>query len=64
MEPLDSHLDTTSAEFAANREHLQALVDDLGRRVAAAREGGGPKYVARHREQGKVPVRERIARCR
>ena len=24
--------------------------------------GGGPKYVARHREQGKLPVRERIER--
>src|SRR5262245_16033120 len=61
MDPLDSHLDTASPEFAANRGHLQNLVDDLRQRVAAAREGGGAKYLARHREQGKVPVRERIA---
>ncbi len=27
-----------------------------------AREGGGPKYLERHREQGKLPVRERIDR--
>src|SRR5438270_1974634 len=60
MDPLESHLDTVSADFAANRERLQSLVDELRRRVAAAREGGGAKYVARHREQGKMPVRERI----
>src|SRR5205809_740431 len=61
MEPLESHLDTASAEFAANRTQLQRLVDELNQRLAAAREGGGAKYVARHREQGKMPVRERIA---
>src|SRR5207249_1555208 len=27
-----------------------------------ARQGGGPRYVQRHREQGKLPVRERIDR--
>src|SRR5262249_51925941 len=27
-----------------------------------AREGGGPKYIERHRAQGKLTVRERIAR--
>src|SRR6478672_1012914 len=61
MEPLSTHLDTASSDFAANREQLQALVDDLNQRLAAARLGGGPKYLARHKEQGKVPPRERIA---
>jgi len=61
MEPLESHLDTASGEFKANRERIQGLVDELNRRLAAARLGGGEKYVARHREQGKVPPRERIA---
>src|SRR5437016_2439225 len=61
MEPLESHLDITSAEFAANRTYLQRLVDELAQRLATAREGGGAKYVARQREQGKMPVRERIA---
>src|SRR5438477_10609350 len=61
MEPLETHLDTASAEFATNRDQMQRLVDELRQRLAAAREGGGPKYVARHREQGKMPVRERIA---
>src|SRR5437667_2829409 len=61
MEPLETHLDAASPELAANRDYLEALVDELRQRVAAAREGGGAKYLARHREQGKMPVRERIA---
>src|SRR4030095_15394880 len=28
---------------------------------AGAREAGGPKYLERHRQQGKLPVRERIS---
>ena len=60
MEPLDSHLDTNSSDFRQNRERIQGLVDELERRLAAARLGGGPKYLARHKEQGKVPPRERL----
>jgi 3-methylcrotonyl-CoA carboxylase beta subunit/propionyl-CoA carboxylase len=61
MDPIESHLDTSSADFQANRERIAALVAELQEKLAAAREGGGEKYVARHREQGKMPVRERIA---
>jgi len=61
MEPLETHLDTTSDDFKANRERVQQLVDDLNHRLAETRQGGGPKYLARHKEQGKVPVHERIA---
>jgi 3-methylcrotonyl-CoA carboxylase beta subunit/propionyl-CoA carboxylase len=39
---------------------MLALLGDLKARTAQVREGGGPRYVARHREQGKLPVRERI----
>ena len=60
MERLTSHIDTTSAEFRANRERTEALVNDYRARLDRVREGGGPKYVARHRVQGKLPVRERI----
>ncbi len=60
MDVLPSHIKTTSAEFADNRSRMLALLADLRARTAEAREGGGPKYVARHREQGKLPVRERI----
>ncbi|MFM8532131.1 MAG: carboxyl transferase domain-containing protein [Acidimicrobiia bacterium] len=60
MDRLPSHIDTTRAEFRANRERMAALVNDYRARLDRVREGGGPKYVARHREQGKLPVRERI----
>ena len=39
---------------------MRALVEEHRRRVEAVRQGGGAKYVARHREQGKMPVRERL----
>src|SRR3954468_18765422 len=60
MEPLDSHLDVNSSDFKQNRERIASLVEELEHRLAAARQGGGPKYLARHKEQGKVPPRERI----
>ena len=60
MDTLTSHVKTDSPLFVANRERMLALVGELRTRVARVREGGGPKYVERHREQGKLPVRERI----
>src|SRR5216684_3889068 len=61
MEPLQTHLDSKSDEFHRNAAALQTLVDELNHRLPTARQGGGPKYVARHKDQGKVPPRERIA---
>ena len=61
MDVLSSHINPDSAEFLANRARMTALVAQLRERHAAAREGGGPKYVERHRQQGKLPVRERVA---
>src|ERR671918_296176 len=39
---------------------MEALVAELRKRTATVRQGGGPRYLQRHREQGKLPVRERI----
>ncbi len=60
MDVLTSQIRTDSAEYRSNRERLLALVTELGERHAQVKEGGGPKYMARHREQGKLPVRERV----
>ena len=60
MLPLETHIDRRSELFRSNHERMTALVAELTERTAAVREGGGPKYVERHREQGKLPVRERI----
>jgi acetyl-CoA carboxylase carboxyltransferase component len=62
MTVLVSHVDPADPTFLANRERTQQLVAELRAREAAAREGGGAKYVQRHREQGKLPVRDRIAK--
>jgi acetyl-CoA carboxylase carboxyltransferase component len=62
MNVLPTHIDPTDPTFQANRAHMQQLVDELRAHLARAREGGGPKYVQRHRDQGKLPVRERIDR--
>ncbi|HEY3159191.1 MAG TPA: carboxyl transferase domain-containing protein [Vicinamibacterales bacterium] len=62
MQRLLSRLRTDSPEFTANHDKMTALVAQLRERIAQAREGGGPRYLQRHREQGKLPVRERIDR--
>ncbi len=62
MDVLETHVRPDSPEFRENEARMQALVEDLRRRLARAREGGGAKYLQRHREQGKLPVRERLER--
>src|SRR5262245_1842287 len=62
MLPLETHVDTADPVFQANRDRMDQLVVDLRARLARAREGGGPKALERARAQGKLPVRERIAR--
>jgi acetyl-CoA carboxylase carboxyltransferase component len=57
MVAIDTHVDPSDAVFAANRERMQQLVAELRERTKAARLGGGQKYLDRHREQGKLPVR-------
>jgi acetyl-CoA carboxylase carboxyltransferase component len=62
MVALESNINSTDAAFQANRQHMERLVSELRERLARARQGGGVKYVERHRGQGKLPVRERIER--
>jgi acetyl-CoA carboxylase carboxyltransferase component len=60
MDILDTHVDTASEQFQANRDRMTALVAELGERTALVKQGGGAKYLERHRAQGKLPARERI----
>jgi hypothetical protein len=62
MQSLETNIVPTEPSFFANRERMQQLVAELRKRLSRARDGGGAKYVERHREQGKLPVRERIDR--
>jgi 3-methylcrotonyl-CoA carboxylase beta subunit len=57
---LESHVDTRSAEFQANRAHHEALARQLAERLAQVRQGGGARALRRQREQGKKTARERV----
>jgi len=57
---LSSHVDPSSPEFQENRAHMDTLVAELRERLSAARAGGSAAAVKRHRDQGKLMVRERI----
>src|SRR4051794_13661172 len=60
MDRLPTHVDLAADEFRRNQERMSALLAQLRERTAQVRLGGGEKYLQRHREQGKLPVRERI----
>ena len=62
MHVLHSQIQTGSAEFQANDRTMRALVAEMREREALVRQGGGPRYMARHRSQGKLPARDRIER--
>jgi acetyl-CoA carboxylase carboxyltransferase component len=60
---LQSRLDPASEESRVNVARMTALVSELRERTAAVSErgaGGDDKSISRHRERGKLPVRERI----
>ncbi|NWF70170.1 MAG: methylcrotonoyl-CoA carboxylase [Chloroflexi bacterium] len=60
MEILESQISTQDERYQANYAHNTALAQELRERLAAAAQGGGEKYQQRHRDQGKLFVRERI----
>ena len=60
MPVLESHVDPHAPEFRENLAHMDGLEAKLRERLAAAREGGGAHAKSRQREQGKLPVRERV----
>jgi acetyl-CoA carboxylase carboxyltransferase component len=60
MDVIESRIDHSSDQFRANQERMSALVTELRGRTDVVRQGGGAKYLERHRAQGKLPVRERI----
>jgi 3-methylcrotonyl-CoA carboxylase beta subunit len=65
MPVLRSRLDPAAAETRANHDAMAALVADLRARQAVVTgrgAGGDERSIARHRERGKLPVRERIER--
>jgi acetyl-CoA carboxylase carboxyltransferase component len=65
MPVLRSRLDPSTEESRANHDAMTAHVEELRARTRAVTErgaGGDERSIARHRERGKLPVRERIDR--
>jgi 3-methylcrotonyl-CoA carboxylase beta subunit len=62
---LRSSLDLSTSTARANAEAMRTLVDDLRsrtRELSSRGAGGDDRSIARHRQRGKLPVRERIDR--
>ncbi|MEP7379221.1 MAG: methylcrotonoyl-CoA carboxylase, partial [Chloroflexota bacterium] len=63
MAVLTTRVDANSEEARKNSAAMEALVDELRAKTAAVSErgaAGDKRSIARHRERGKLPVRERI----
>ena len=60
MSVLSSRIDRASSDFAANLARMNELEAGLAKALGTARAGGGEGAQKRQREQGKLPVRERI----
>ncbi len=60
MKTLTSVVDLTSDTATANRAGNTARLTELAVQQALATAGGGPRYVQRHRDRGRLLPRERI----
>jgi len=59
---LETRVDRSAPDYAANRERMEALVSELRDLTAETARGGDKEALERHRSRGKLPVRERVAR--
>ncbi len=62
MDRLPTRVNRADADFAKRVEHNSNLINLLKERLEIASNGGGGKYVERHRSRGKLLPRERIER--
>ncbi|MCA1798498.1 MAG: methylcrotonoyl-CoA carboxylase [Xanthomonadaceae bacterium] len=61
MPVIQSTIDTGSAEFSANAEHMRGVVEDLRTQLSKSALGGGERARTKHLERGKLLARDRIA---
>jgi acetyl-CoA carboxylase carboxyltransferase component len=57
---LRSAFDPSSEAASVNRDAMLGQLEEIEELLTQARAGGGERYVERHRQRGKLPVRERI----
>ena len=62
MDRLPTRVNSADPAFLQRKTHNLALLDVLRERLDTASQGGGGKYVDRHRSRGKHLARERIER--
>jgi acetyl-CoA carboxylase carboxyltransferase component len=60
MDILPTHVQKDDSLYKENHVRMTQLVTELTDSIGRVRLGGGEKYLQRHREQGKLPARERI----
>jgi len=60
MEVLGTKIDPRSEEYQENRAAMEAKLAEFEALMEQARQGGGEKYIQRHRDRGKLLARERI----
>jgi acetyl-CoA carboxylase carboxyltransferase component len=61
MDRLQTRVNSSDESFKSNHEHNSALLATLRERLDVVQQGGGGKYVDKHRSRGKALPRERIA---
>jgi len=62
MPVLKNNIVTRDSNFVANAEHMRQQVSDLKEKIQAISRGGGEALVKRHRDRGKLFVRDRMDR--
>ena len=62
MAILETRVDRSAPDYAANRDRMEVLVSELRDLTAETARGGDEEALERHRSRGKLPVRERVAR--
>ena len=62
MDVLDSPVRPDDPAFVENRTRMRSLVDELESHLEGTRSGGDERAIQRHRELGKLTVRERLDR--
>jgi 3-methylcrotonyl-CoA carboxylase beta subunit len=58
--PIESEIDSASAEFNINRTAMAALLAEWRGRLAVVKAGGGADATQKHKARGKLTARERI----
>ncbi len=60
MAIIETEIDSTGSDFAANKKFMTGLVEELQNRINTVKMGGGADALKKHKSRGKLSARERI----